>query len=96
MCMQTLNPALRYVDTICLCCVLMYTVVCAAAEYKLFMSYVEEDKMGGMAVNIFISATTGLLEGCTPMTQLPLCHSITTTTLIDSQRVSFMLRHAYN
>ena len=44
----------------------------------------------------FISATTGLLEGCTPMTQLPLSHSITTTTLIDSQRVSFMLHHAYN
>ena len=60
------------------------------------MSYIEEDKMGGMAVNIFISAATGLLEGCRPMTQLPLSHSITTTTLIDSQRVSFMLRHAYN
>ena len=26
LCMQTLNPALRYVGTICLCCVLMYTV----------------------------------------------------------------------
>ena len=53
--------------------------------------------MGGMAVNTFISAATGLLEGCTPMTQLPvLSHSITTTTLIDSQRVSLMLHHAYN
>ena len=52
--------------------------------------------MGGMAVNIFISAATGLLEGYTPMIQLPLSHSITTTTLIDSQQVSFMLRHAYN
>ena len=40
--------------------------------------------------------STGLPEGCTPMTQLPLSHSIATTTLIDSQRVSFMLRHAYN
>ena len=38
-----------------------------------------------MAANIFISATTGLPEGCTPMTQLPLSHSITITTLIDSQ-----------
>ena len=91
--MQTLNPALRYVDTVVFLCILWYA---RTAEYKLFMSYIEEDKMGGMAVNIFISATTGLLEGCTPMTQLPLCHSITTTTLIDSQRVSFMLCHAYN
>ena len=91
--MQTLNPALRYVGTICLCCVLMYTVVLRPAEYEFLMSYI---KMGGMAANIFISATTGLPEGCTPMTQLPLSHSITTTTLIDSQLVSFMLRHAYN
>ena len=50
----------------------------------------------GMAVNIFISAATGLLEDCTPMTQLPLSHSIATTTLIHSQRVSFVLCHAYN
>ena len=91
--MQTLNPALRCVDTICLCCVLMYTVVLRTPPC---ISYIEEDKMGGMAVNISISATTGLLEGGTLMTQLPLIHSITTRTLIDSQRVSFMLRHAYN
>ena len=82
--MQTLNPALRYVGTICLWCVLMYTVVLRAAEHEFLMSYI---KMGGMAANIFISATTGLPEGCTPMTQLPLSHSITTTTLIDSQLV---------
>ena len=94
--MQTLNPALRYVDTICLLCSYVYCGIAHTALYKLFMSYIEEDKMGGMAVNIFISATTGLLEGGTPMTQLPLSHSITTRTLIDSQRVSFMLRHAYN
>ena len=81
--MQTLNPALRYVDTICLRCTLciLHCGIAHAAEYKLFMSYIEEDKMGGMAVNIFISAATGLLEGCTPMTQLPLSHSITTTAL---------------
>ena len=90
--MQTLNPALRYVGTISY----VYCGIAHAAEYELLMSYIEEDKMGGMAANIFISAATGLPEGCRPMTQLPPSHSITTTTFIDSQRVSFMLRHAYN
>ena len=43
-------------------------------------------------VPLLVWATTGLLEGCMPMTQLPPSHSITTTTLIDC----FVLRHTYN
>ena len=70
--------------------------IARTAKYELLMSYIEEDKMGGMAANIFISATTGLPEGCTPMTQLPLSHSIKTTTLIDSQLVAWVVKVCFS
>ena len=51
------EPLNIYEGTICL---LMYTVALRAPPDELFISYIEEDKMGGMAANIFISAATGL------------------------------------